>query len=323
MDLRFWVKKNITIISEFICILIDFFAKKKVRPLEYVHLPTGLTVVIYADEGQNYLESRRQSDESTSSIKYNMAYSDKSSNAGSEKDDKTKRYHHRYGNNIMNYNTYNVDYYSQSLPSTSGLPTAGPVYDLGTFLRFAIKCTDCLEFIHKNNVVHGEVRLSAFQWSGEDSARVKMWNFGSGTKTLETYLTSEGWRKTANNKESMVMLQSLLVYMSPEQTGRTTYVPDHRSDIYSLGIVFFVLLTGRNPFDGGPLEILNGILSRKIPLIHEIQLEVPEVVARIVEKMTNKVTPNFLENNNNILTFFFQISHLMIDIVVHTVLEQI
>lgn len=272
--------------------------KKKVRPLEYVHLPTGLTVVIYADEGQNYLESRRQSDESTSSIKYNMAYSDKSSNAGSEKDDKTKRYHHRYGNNIMNYNTYNVDYYSQSLPSTSGLPTAGPVYDLGTFLRFAIKCTDCLEFIHKNNVVHGEVRLSAFQWSGEDSARVKMWNFGSGTKTLETYLTSEGWRKTANNKESMVMLQSLLVYMSPEQTGRTTYVPDHRSDIYSLGIVFFVLLTGRNPFDGGPLEILNGILSRKIPLIHEIQLEVPEVVARIVEKMTNKVTPNFLENNN-------------------------
>ena len=87
----------------------------------------------------------------------------------------------------------------------------------------------------------------------------------------------------------MVLLQNLLVYMSPEQSGRTTYVPDHRSDIYSLGIVFFVLLTGRNPYDGGPLEILNGILSRKVPLIHEIQLEVPEVVARIVEKMTNKV----------------------------------
>ncbi|OAD03327.1 Serine/threonine kinase hybrid, partial [Mucor lusitanicus CBS 277.49] len=171
---------------------------------------------------------------------------------------------------------------------SAGLPSNGPTYDLGTFLRFAIKCTDCLEFIHRNNVVHGEVRLSAFQWTGEDASRVKMWNFGSGTKSLETYLTSEGWRKTATNKDSMDMLQNLLVYMSPEQTGRTTYVPDHRSDIYSLGIVFFVLLTGRNPFDGGPLEILNGILSRKVPLIHEIQLEVPEVVARIVEKMTNK-----------------------------------
>jgi serine/threonine protein kinase len=117
-----------------------------------------------------------------------------------------------------------------------------------------------------------------------------MWNFGSGTKSLETYLTSEGWRKTAVNKEAMSLLQSLLVYMSPEQTGRTTYVPDHRSDIYSLGIVFYVLLTGRTPFDGGPLEILNSILSKKIALVHEIQLDVPEVVARIIEKMTYKVS---------------------------------
>lgn len=196
-------------------------------------------------------------------------------------------------------NNNQSDNYYQPMPSASGLPSVGPRYDLSTFLRFAIKCTDCLEFIHRNNVVHGEVRLSAFQWSGEDSARVKMWNFGSGSKSLEAYLTSEGWRKTANNKESMEMLQNLLVYMSPEQTGRTTYIPDHRSDIYSLGIVFFVLLTGRNPFDGGPLEILNGILSRKIPLIHEIQLEVPEVLARIVEKMTNKVNYNNYNNHDS------------------------
>jgi serine/threonine protein kinase len=232
--------------------------------LDYIHLPRGFTIVIYADEGQNFLEySKRQSEDSSST---------KTSN---EESSITKR-------------QFEYDSYYQPLPS-AGLPSDGPLYDLGTFLRFAIKCTDCLEFIHRNNVVHGEIRLSAFQWTGDDASRVKLWNFGSGTKSLETHLTSEGWRKTANNKESMEMLQNLLVYMSPEQTGRTTYVPDHRSDIYSLGIVFFVLLTGKNPFDGGPLDILNGILSRKIPLISEIQLEVPEVVARIVEKMTNKV----------------------------------
>ncbi|KAI7900513.1 uncharacterized protein BX663DRAFT_517888 [Cokeromyces recurvatus] len=264
-----------------------------VRPLEYIHLPSGLTIVIYADEGQNYLEySKRQSDESNNSITSRAtAYSDRSSVSDHSIEKRYRSFHYDSSNIFMdyssNFNSNNISHYYQPLPS-AGLPNNGPIYDLSTFLRFAIKCTDCLEFIHRNNVVHGEIRLSAFQWTGEDSARVKMWNFGSGTKSLETYLTSEGWRKTANNKESMEMLQNLLVYVSPEQTGRTTYVPDHRSDIYSLGIVFFVLLTGKNPFDGGPLEILNSILSKKIPLIHEIQLEVPEVVARIVEKMTNK-----------------------------------
>ncbi|CAO3666661.1 unnamed protein product [Rhizopus stolonifer] len=76
--------------------------------------------------------------------------------------------------------------------------------------------------------------------------------------------------------------------MSPEQMGRTTYVPDRRSDIYSLGIVFFVLLTGKIPFDGGPLETLNAIMSKKMPLVSEIQLEVPEVIGRMIERMTNK-----------------------------------
>ncbi|KAI9245236.1 hypothetical protein BDA99DRAFT_576957 [Phascolomyces articulosus] len=160
--------------------------------------------------------------------------------------------------------------------------------DLGTFLRFAIKCLSCLEYIHKHNAVHGEIRPSAFQWNGEDDGPVKLWNFDSGSKSLESFLTTENWRKTTNNRESIEFLQSWLMYMSPEQTGRTTYAPDHRSDIYSLGIMFFTLLTGRTPFDGGPLEIVHAILSRKLPLVHELQLEIPQVLSRIIEKMTNK-----------------------------------
>ncbi|KAI7875162.1 hypothetical protein K492DRAFT_168413 [Lichtheimia hyalospora FSU 10163] len=201
-----------------------------VRPLEYINLPSGMAVAIYADEGCNYQQKL---------------------------DDV-------------------IQVFSQE--------TTTP-YDLSTFLRFAIQCTDCLEFIHRHNTFHGEVRLSAFQYRND---RVKLWNFGSNARTCEKYLTSEGWRKTASHREA---IEQLLVYMSPEQTGRTTYTADHRSDIYSLGIVFFILLTGQTPFEGGPLEILNGILSRKVPLVHEIQFNVPEIVSSIVEKMTNK-TPD-------------------------------
>ncbi|KAI9245237.1 hypothetical protein BDA99DRAFT_290142 [Phascolomyces articulosus] len=164
--------------------------------------------------------------------------------------------------------------------------------DLGTFLRFAIKCLSCLEYIHKHNVVHGEIRPSAFQWNGEEDGPVKLWNFDSGTKSLESFLTTENWRKTTNNRESVESLQSWLMYMSPEQTGRTTYAPDHRSDIYSLGVMFFTLLTGRNPFDGAPLEILHAILSRKLPLVHELQPEAPKILSHIIEKMTNKAPDN-------------------------------
>lgn len=155
-------------------------------------------------------------------------------------------------------------------------------HDLGAFLRFAIQCTDCLDYIHRHQIVHGQVRLASLRFSDN---RVKMWNVVGSSSNKDILLTSEGWRKTVNKDD-------LLVYMSPEQTGRTTYCPDHRSDIYSLGIVFYVLLTGgRHPFEGGgALDILNGILSRKITLVHELHLNIPEVVGRIVEKMTQKVS---------------------------------
>ncbi|KAF7722487.1 hypothetical protein EC973_003107 [Apophysomyces ossiformis] len=265
-----------------------------VQPLEYVNLPSGLTVAVYSDEGHVYLNRRRSSEDISRSNGHGISSSSTagSSHGGSNSSNGTNSNHgvaDTYDQLLKDARQrYSLHVHSEAGETRSGFSNPVSAYDLGTFLRFAIKCTDCLEFIHRHNVVHGEIRLSAFQWAGDDASRVKLWNFGSSTRSLETYLTSEGWRKTVNNKVTMDMLKNLLVYMSPEQTGRTTYVPDHRSDIYSLGVVFFVLLTGRNPFEGGPLEILNGILSKKLPLVSEIQLDVPDMVARIIEKMVAK-----------------------------------
>ncbi|CDS09583.1 hypothetical protein LRAMOSA10943 [Lichtheimia ramosa] len=159
--------------------------------------------------------------------------------------------------------------------------------DIGTFLRLAIRCTDIMEFIHRHNTVHGQLNMAAFCWSNNDMD-TRLWNFaGSGSSpSFEKYLTSEGWKKYQN---SQAIMENRLMYISPEQTSRTTYIADHRTDIYSLGIVFFVLLTGQLPFDGGPLKIINSILSGKIPSVHDIQLNVPEAISRIIEKMTCKI----------------------------------
>ncbi|KAI9264962.1 hypothetical protein BDA99DRAFT_604282 [Phascolomyces articulosus] len=269
-----------------------------VRQLEYINMPSGITVVIYADEGTGYLQQQNHHTDDTmtglKSSRNNVNGSDEASSSS------TTIYSEDNTSNASAVGGIAQSSVEQQQPSKSKRKKSitrydpldenspMPIYDLCTFLRFAIKCFQALEFIHKHNNWHHEINLNALQWDGTDEGPVKLWNFGSGSKSLESYLSSEGWRKTAKNKRLMNMLQSLLVYMSPEQTGRTTYTPDHRSDIYSLGIVFFTILTSRAPFEGRPLEILNGILSKKIPLAHELRADLPEVVSRIIEKMTNK-----------------------------------
>lgn len=235
------------------------------QTLERITLRNNITVIISADEGPSRFERHRlQSDDHSSKSLDNRAYSTASTA-------------------------------TESTSTTATVLHSGPSaldtqqYDLATFLRFAIKCTDCLEFIHRHNTVHGELRLSSFYWSEEDESKVKIASFGQGARSFESYLTSEAWRKNFSSKDGLTKLRNTLTYLSPEQTGRTTYVPDHRADIYSLGVIFFVLLASKEPFEGGPLDILNGILSRNLQPIHELRPDVPVIISTIFEKMTAKV----------------------------------
>ncbi|KAI9257050.1 hypothetical protein EDC94DRAFT_564880 [Helicostylum pulchrum] len=157
---------------------------------------------------------------------------------------------------------------------------------LDMFLEFAIQCCDCLEMIHKHQIVHGEIKLNAFLWP--DNKRVKIWNFGSGSRSLEMSFTSEGWRKIVHRNGANNFLQ-MLTYMSPEQTGRTTFQPDHRTDLYSLGITFFVTLTRSLPFShNSPMEIVHNVLNKKLPFVHQVCPETPMAISMIIKKLTSK-----------------------------------
>jgi serine/threonine protein kinase len=170
------------------------------------------------------------------------------------------------------------------------LPSKQPQHlSLDSFLDFAIQCCNCLEIIHKQQIVHGEIKLNAFLWP-TDSA-VKIWNFGSGSRSFEMNLTSEGWRKTVHRNGAHNFLQ-MLIYMSPEQTGRTTFQPDHRTDLYSLGITFFVALTQSLPFvtqNNSPMEIIHHVLNKKLPFVHQVRHDTPAIISMIIEKLTKKV----------------------------------
>ena len=80
-----------------------------------------------------------------------------------------------------------------------------------------------------------------------------------------------------------------LAYISPEQTGRMNRSVDYRSDLYSIGVVFYQLLTGQLPFSGAAaMEIIHGHIARQARLPSRINHEVPHAVSSIVMKLLAK-----------------------------------
>jgi serine/threonine protein kinase len=157
---------------------------------------------------------------------------------------------------------------------------------LRTFLDFAVGATECLEILHHGQrIVHGEIRGDAFHMN-PDTGQVKLINFGSGLRTFEHGLTSSGW--STLSKE--VGAKTKLSYMSPEQTGRMPAEPDSRTDIYSLGVLFWTLLTQQSAYGDcqTPMDIIQAVLSRRLPSVSSIRMDVPDVIGRIIQKMTAK-----------------------------------
>ena len=153
------------------------------------------------------------------------------------------------------------------------------------FLDFAIGASECLEILHHGpRTVHGELRAEAFHFNKE-AGLVKLVNFGSGARTYEHGLTSSGWSSLSRT----LGVKDKLQYIAPEQTGRMSATPDSRTDIYSLGILFWVLLVGEPVFDGHtPMEIVQNVLSKRIPPISSRRMDIPDAISVIIQKMTSK-----------------------------------
>lgn len=161
----------------------------------------------------------------------------------------------------------------------------GDAVPLQTFLDFAVGATECLEILHHGQrLVHGEIRGDAFHMNAE-TGRVKLVNFGSGLRTFEHGLTSTGWSTLTKELGA----KTKLTYMSPEQTGRMPAEPDSRTDIYSLGILFWTMLTQQAAFEGEtPMDIIQGVLGRRLPSVSSVRLDIPDVISKVIQKMTAK-----------------------------------
>lgn len=158
---------------------------------------------------------------------------------------------------------------------------------LSTFLDFAIGASACLELLHHGlKVVHGELRADAFHFN-RDTGVVRLVNFGSGPRSFEHAggLTSAGWSTLSRQAG----IKNRLMFIAPEQTGRMAAEPDYRTDIYSLGILFWTMLAGEPAYDGlTAMDIMQAVLSKRIPPISNLRFDIPDVLSSIIRRMTQK-----------------------------------
>lgn len=106
------------------------------------------------------------------------------------------------------------------------------------FLSIAQQLATALEHIHSRGVVHKDLKPQNILFD-QTTGHIQLIDFG--ISTLSPFELQSARHPS--------MLEGALAYMSPEQTGRMNRALDHRTDLYSLGITFYEMLTGRLPFE--------------------------------------------------------------------------
>ncbi|MBN1180067.1 MAG: protein kinase [Anaerolineae bacterium] len=144
---------------------------------------------------------------------------------------------------------------------------------LGEMVRILLDVLDGLAYAHSEGMIHRDVKPANVMLTKRGQAVIT--DFGIAHIVGGTRHTASG------------ALMGTLNYIAPEQGLEG--VSDARSDIYSLGIVFYEMLTGHPPFDADtPLAILMKHLNDPLPLPRQIDADIPEPFERVVLKALAK-----------------------------------
>lgn len=147
----------------------------------------------------------------------------------------------------------------------------GPL-PVGQAVAYAVQMARGLEAAHRADVLHRDLKPANVMITGDD--RLKILDFGLA-KMGEGNLTRPGVR------------MGTAAYMSPEQTRGDAV--DARTDVWSLGVVLYEMLTGRRPFRGGRMEaVVHGIRSDDPEPVTSLRPEVPAALERTVRRAMAK-----------------------------------
>lgn len=139
-------------------------------------------------------------------------------------------------------------------------------------LNIIIRVAFALDYAHKHKVIHRDIKPANIMLT--EKGHVKVTDFGIA-------------RLTGGDSTQTGVILGTPNYMSPEQVlGKKL---DGRSDIFSLGAVFYELMTGDKPFKSNNIgNLMHNIASAKFRPLKEVRPDAPECCALLINKMMSK-----------------------------------
>jgi len=147
------------------------------------------------------------------------------------------------------------------------------LFPMRTALAIVADVAQALDYAHSKDIVHRDIKPANIMML-RDSEKIKVTDFGIA-------------RITSSSKTKTGVVLGTPSYMSPEQVSGKKV--DGRSDIFSLGVVLFELLTGQKPFTGEDItSLMFKIAKEKHSSPREINPRIPSVVEKIIDKALEK-----------------------------------
>jgi hypothetical protein len=150
--------------------------------------------------------------------------------------------------------------------------------DVAFAVDIALQVCQALKHAHNRGIIHRDIKPENIMLTGEGVA--KLADLG-----LAKRVASEG----AAGMTHAGSIFGTPFYMAPEQAKDFSKV-DARSDIYSLGVTLYKMLTGKVPFDGrSPIEVMIKAIDGKRVPVRELREDVPKDLEEIVDRMMHRL----------------------------------
>ncbi len=153
------------------------------------------------------------------------------------------------------------------------------------FLAIAIALTDAVAAAHRQGILHRDLKPENVMLTAE--GRVKVLDFGLAKLRSDVPEGDHTTRETQSVTQDGRIVGTV-AYMSPEQAQGLPV--DHRSDIFSLGILLYEMASGERPFKGNTnLSVLSAILKDTPRPVSELRDDAPRPLARMIQRCLEKL----------------------------------